>query len=221
MRVQRGLSRHRGAHAPSYPHALTAVACARLVSDVDSPALPIAVIASTTATTNAAHCDVLIFAREVDARAAISRIGGDTNVAEPAPLRYLTNIDVTEMTSLTDVWCPPPWEPPTFRRLKFKPLELAALTNGDFTVIESPGRVGFSSPKDERDSFWRIVLRAMRTRRESRPTPWISLSDSSSSRGGGSSPQRWLESARKRLSPQSSGRRFSPQSSVHSASARA
>ena len=79
--------------------------------------------------------------------------------------------------------------------------------------------VTLESPKADRDSFWRTVLRAAQFRRERRDMPWATGSDTSSpsthsplATGGladgsllrplhASTTRRWLEKARNRIKP--------------------
>jgi len=136
-----------------------------------------AVISSTTSSTNATHCDVAIFDEEADARAAIARIGGDTRVAAPTPLKTLRNVDVVDVVGLTDSWVPPPWEPPTFRELKFKPLALGSLAEG----LASVERIRFDTPKGDRDSFWASWMGLSRSRRARRESPWLTWPGSENS----------------------------------------
>lgn len=176
---------------------------------------------STTSATNAKRCDLHLFARESDARAAVARIGGDTSVAEPTPIKQLHGVDVADIRSLTPEWRQPPWEPPTFRELQFRPLRLSALTNGAVGSDESIRRITMHSPKEERESFWKTWIRVARHKRDHRDAPWLEGSDSNSStRLAGSdhesdrpwpnsgrrsgqtrSARRWIDVARKRISP--------------------
>ena len=181
-----------------------------------------AVISSTTSSTNATHCDVLLFARESEARAAIARIGGDDSKPEPSPVKQLKHVSISDIGSLGCDWRPPPWEPPTFRELQFQRLELGEMYANGGGSGGQPLRVTLESPKADRDSFWRTVLRAAQFRRERRDMPWATGSDTSSpsthsplATGGladGSllrplhasttrSARRWLEKARNRIKP--------------------
>ena len=63
-------------------------------------------------------------------------------VEEPRPLKSLRRVRVDDAASLTEFWHPPPWEPPTFRSLHFKPTYLPILNVGS-----QAGAPGALSPK--------------------------------------------------------------------------
>ena len=168
---------------------------------------------------NAKHCDLNLFTHESEAHAAISRIGGDASIPAPRPAKRLLRVNVADISSLTPEWRQPPWEPPTFRELSFNPLKLAALADGTF-ASESVHRIVPHSPKEEREVFWKTLLRSVRQKREQRDVPWLEGSVCQGGRflhssmrtdcivpsswrasGRASSARRWVDEARKRISP--------------------
>ena len=79
----------------------------------------VAVVAKTNSIADPTHCDIMIFVHEHDARAAVRCIGGEESINMPEPLRRLVDVRVEDAAALTTKWDPPPWEPPSFRDLKF------------------------------------------------------------------------------------------------------
>lgn len=126
----------------------------------------------------------------------------------PKPFKHLRHVSVEDANALTENWESPPWEPPTFRQLFFRPLN----------VVEeavSGRRVRPASPAEHRDNFWKTWLEQARIARARRDHPWTARSTSPgySDRSGGSSPgsspsrrigratQRWLSKMERHLWP--------------------
>ena len=160
------------------------------------------VISRTNSIADPTHCDIMIYVHERDARAAIQSVGGDDSISVPEPLRRLVNVKVQDAAALTTKWDPPPWEPPTFRDLKFSRFE--ASTQLGAGRSPSPQRQYANSTHTE--FAWSDWLAESRERRRLRDRGWrtldfLSASGSSSDRGDPSISSRF----RQMLSP--SGRK--------------
>ena len=146
-------------------------------------------VVSTNAAQNATHCDIHIYKSDKDARSAIARIGGDSRVSEPRPLKVLQHVAVSDAHSLTEEWHAPPWEPPSFRTLVFKPREMPGLDTD--ALLASPrlasqpasggfDRIAWNSPKEQRDRFWNEWRHVNASRRAAHEAPWRANSTPSS-----------------------------------------
>lgn len=110
----------------------------------------------------------LIFDNEMDARRAVSRVGGDTSIEAPTPLKTLSRVSMEDANSITDLWKPPPWEPPTFRTLRF-----GASTGPVSSPPTSPTLPSQpSSPKRGEGDGWELWLEAQRRKRREYDKPW-------------------------------------------------
>ena len=133
------------------------------------------VAANVTATTprdrDVGHCDLLVFDNETVARQAVRRIGGDSSVTMPLPIKTISHVSMADAASITGVWNPPPWEAPSFRSLRFG-------TSSDMLLSSPPAHGPFGNPAPplkpmSKDASWTEWVSEKQQKRKVYERAWL------------------------------------------------